>query len=368
MIRRIAFLGLLGPLFACSPLTSVALADFPLMRHTNKIDADPGKQYPLGREHGPWMIMAATFHATGADGETDEGKSPEQAAQELILELRQKGIPAYLYVSQGKSEKIETTDRAGRKEVRKPLRRVTSVCVLAGNYTAINDEKAQKTLKWVKTYKAKSLSEGVTYNDKDGRGPLAGSFLAINPLLSPEEVQSHSVDPFVISLNSGMRNGLFENKGKYTLVVASFGGKNVFKSVKDKLPGADEFLKKSQENESDLDDAAENALHLAQHLRGETVIRCAPNEEVQHKNIDAFVWHDQYKSIVTVGQFDSPNDPMIQKYRTIFAAKNVTDPRGGETHPELRFLAVKGYGKDADQFRMWIFDPNPQLMPVPRKR
>ena len=367
MFRIGLALGSMAAVLLSISLSGTASADIPFVRHTSKIDADPAKEYRLGKEHGPWMIMVSTFHASG-DGDTDEGKTPEQAAHDLVIELRQKGIPAYVYVSEGKNEKIRTTDRSGREEIRKNLRRITTVCVLAGNYNSLNEERAQNTLKWLKKYRPKTFEDGVYVPPRTDRGPLSGAFLAINPLLSPEEVQSQSIDPLVMSLNSGMRNGLFENKGKYTLVIASFSGKSVAMTPDKQLPTAEEFLQKKQGNETNLDDAAENAMHLSEHLRGEVKIMCAPNEEISHRNIDAFVWHDQFRSIVTVGQFDSPNDPMIKKYRQVFAAKNVSDSRTGVTKPEMRFMVVKGYGKNREEMRMWVFDPNPQLMPVPRKR
>ncbi len=367
MSRMLPSLRILSAVLFAISLPGLATADNLFTRHTTRIEADPAREYKLGKEHGPWMIMVSTFHATG-DGETDEGKSPEQAAHDLVIELRQKGIPAYVYISQGKNEKIRTTDRTGREEIRKNLRRITTVCVLAGNYQSIHDERAQNTLKWVKKYRPEAFKDGVYVPPRGERGPLAGAFLSMNPLLTPEEVQSQSIDPLVLSLNSGMRNGLFENKGKYTLVIASFSGKSIALTQGKPLPSAEEFLLKKHENEANLDDAAENAMHLAQHLRGEVTIRCAPKEEISHRDIDAFVWHDQFRSIVTVGQFDSPNDPMIKKYRSIFAAKDVTDPRTGEKKQEMRFLVVDGYGKSRKEFRMWVFDPNPELMAVPRKR
>lgn len=366
MIRRISSFAPVAALAIATLLAAPATAQRSLARQTSKISADPNQEYLLGKEHGPWTIMVATFHATG-DGETDEGKTPEQAAHDLVIELRQKGIPAYVYTSEGKSERIRTTDRQGREEIRKPLRRVTTVCVFAGNYPSLSDEKAQATLKWVKKYTPKAFEEGVVVRTKKDRGPLASAFLATNPLLSAQDIQSQSLDPLAINLNTGMRNSLFENKGKYTLVIASFSGKNVAVKPGDPIPSVDDFLKRTQENETNLDDAGESAHHLAEHLRGEVTIRCAPNEEIRHKSIDAFVWHDEFRSIVTVGQFDSPTDPMIKKYKSTFGAKDIVDGRNG-TRQEMRFLAVDGYGKGRDQYRMWVFDPNPQLMVVPKKR
>src|SRR5262245_7883760 len=100
-----------------------------------KIEAVPGKRYDLGKHHGPWMLMVATFHSYMADAQ--EGKLPEQAADDLVLELRQKNLPAYVYKVEGDNRLTETFDDNGRPERKKNLRKLTTWAVLAGNYDAV---------------------------------------------------------------------------------------------------------------------------------------------------------------------------------------------------------------------------------------
>ena len=99
--------------------------------HGARIEAKPGKRYTVSQQNGPWMIMVATFHPS--DGAADEGKTPEQAADALVLELRQNGIPAYVFEVNPPPQRITAYDAAGRPVQRKPLRRAKSVGVLAGN-------------------------------------------------------------------------------------------------------------------------------------------------------------------------------------------------------------------------------------------
>ena len=96
-----------------------------------RIEAVEGKVYHLTGNHGPWMIMVASFHPTGQ--ENGQGKSPEEAANELVYELRQRGLPAYVYAIESGGETVVTRDRSGRP-VQRNERRSRSVGVLAGNY------------------------------------------------------------------------------------------------------------------------------------------------------------------------------------------------------------------------------------------
>ena len=60
------------------------------------IEAIRGKEYKLTKRHGPWMIMVASFKEP-PDVRRTEGMTPKEAADELVYELRKKGIPAYTF-------------------------------------------------------------------------------------------------------------------------------------------------------------------------------------------------------------------------------------------------------------------------------
>ena len=342
------------------------------------IEAIEGKRYHLTHAHGPWMIMVATFHTTGRNGETDVGKSPEQAADELVLELRQKGIPAYVYALEPPKEAVLSVDAQGREVRRKNLRRVKTIGVLAGNYSGTNDRVARDTLKWIKRYDPVCLKEGVVFNKSEKRQtPLAGAFLTMNPKMTPEEVEAHKeLDPVVLRLNHRERNSLLENDGRYTLVVATFGGKStVAKTDPNDPPDKPLFsLKNELSLDGDLDYAAVEARGLAEALR---VV----------ENVEAFVWHDRYQSVVTVGSFNGPNDPAIARLRQRFAADEQIDALLPVYANGVKTLAIDGRGNKVPErwnvengmatkvtptlpegFRIWAFDPNPRLMAVPRHR
>ena len=76
------------------------------VRPAGAIENERGKTYKLTEKHGPWMIMVASFRNIREEERKTAGLSAEQAAAELVFELREKGIPAYAYSQDGK---VETT-------------------------------------------------------------------------------------------------------------------------------------------------------------------------------------------------------------------------------------------------------------------
>ena len=337
-----------------------------------KIEAVKGKHYGLTKRHGPWMIMVASFHAASKDGKVRDGKTPQQIADELVYELRQKQIPAYTFSMSAENEKIETVDRLGRDETRKFLTNQDHVSVIAGNYPSLKDDVAQKTLAYIKKLYPKCLQQkGVKYlRTKRRQGPLGAAFLTVNPMLTPEEIKARQHDPLLAKINSGGKHSLYENPGKYSLVVATFGGKSLAHIGDSNAPDAQKAFKIDIE-ENDLANAEHNAWELAVALR-------------ERDNVDAYVWHDRYQSVVTVGSFDSPNDPKLKRYVQVFAPSPIAQVGGVADQvvfagaPSKNFglaaggtnkiYAVNGFGKKGDESRLWAFDPNPVLMRVPKKR
>src|SRR5688572_17228241 len=67
-----------------------ASADAPWKRMNlfKHVDADPDANYTVTDQHGPWMIMAATF----------AGKGGQEQARALVLQLRKEfKLPAYVH-------------------------------------------------------------------------------------------------------------------------------------------------------------------------------------------------------------------------------------------------------------------------------
>jgi hypothetical protein len=322
------------------------------------IEADPSKSYPLTKSRGPWMIMVATLNTPDVEDSSEmvEGETPAQAAHQLVVELRQLGMPAYVYEYDPGYESVMSTDRFGREERRKNRRRMKSICVLAGNYNDINDKLAQDSLEWVKKLKPKCFQEGIHFQPTPGRPmALSGAFLTLNPMLSQAEAQQRQqLDPLLVKLNTGERYSLFENKGEYTLVVARFYGKHMV--VKD---GEEESkLSKFFKNVS-LDDAAESARELVEVLRSNY-----DKEPTNFNNIDAFIWHDHNESVVTVGSFSSLNDPRLAELKKRFGPKMKPLP-DGTVSLQSEHLGVSGFGPKGNEKRLWLFEPELEIYRVP---
>src|SRR3990172_2014965 len=99
------------------------------------IEAVKGKAYSLTKKNGPWMVMVASFHEPPGDRKSD-GMTPEQAANELVYELRKMNIPAYTYAWDDVIDEVQDAPTREGRPVRlgKYVSRQKSIGVLAGNY------------------------------------------------------------------------------------------------------------------------------------------------------------------------------------------------------------------------------------------
>lgn len=356
LTRRAAFIAV--------SLTSVCLL-LPPAASAGRIDATPGRDYSVTKEHGPWMICVATFKKTGVDrpdeieGENADETVALEAAQKLVLELRQKGLPAYVFELQKERQTVVTQSRSGERQVRKTMADDAQYAVLAGNYTSNKNDVATKSLAWVKQFNPASFGTEARYRLSPGRrGPLAGAFLTINPLLSQAEVAARTIDEDEIKLlkklNAGNEFPLHECGGKYTLIVKDFSGRTVMKSKAG-------FNKNDSWDESTMMKSGEvmgKAGYDAWRL-------CAA---LRNRGVDAYLWHEKYRSIVTVGAFNSADDPGVRSYKKRFGADVVRDRNTGytkvipKTEPPMQNGVIQASGTD-QVFE--VFNTEPQLIPVP---
>jgi hypothetical protein len=346
----------------------------------DKIEAIRGKVYKLTPKHGPWMIKVTSLWE-----EPDHRE--ELVLNELVYKLRKAGIPAYIHRQEEEVEPIESVDLRGRPRHRSLTTQHSMVAVLAGNYIKPDDKTARQTLAYIRA----KFDPKVTV-EFDGRKELVplsvrNSFMTRNPMLPADEMARHVTDPLILKLNSGTENSLFENRGKYTLIVASFYGQSkVWQSEFGKFEQA---LRK--DSQVSLDNAARESRELMLTLR--------------KLNYPAFVYHDQFRSIVTIGDFKSKDDPRIQELFNKFRAKPDIHPRSGQPlmgqdgnplllpvniqfnekeQPVLVDMPIHAAG--TPQFVMngnfgtannvksknrvgkgWMMDPVPELMAVPKK-
>jgi hypothetical protein len=111
-----------------------------------------------------------------------------------------------------------------------------------------------------------------------------------------------------------------------------------------------------------LDDCAENAMLFTEKLR-------SAKKFGYDTNYEAFVYHDKYKSIVTVGSFDSKDDPRIRTMATQFGGKMVRHPQSGEEVLAGETFTVPKVTKPGQlPSYSWVFDAQPRVMETPRIR
>lgn len=324
------------------------------------IDAVKGKQYKLTPKHGPWMIMVTSFRdVKDADRKTD-GLSAQEAADELVYELRQKGIPAYTFAQDGVIGKVDTINRLNQPDQRIYAAQRDMICVLAGNYDT-REPKAQKTadetLRYIKAYFPKFMKSetksGAIFR-QGVKGPLSGAFLTINPLVKPEEIAQQTKNPDILKLNSGIDHALASLKKPYTVKVATFSGRSVTPLGNSMFAGNekrfDEKLAGSQgQDVYDLDRAGEDASQLVQALRA--------------RGMEAYIYHDQFQSVVTVGGFDKTDDPRIRQIVMNLGAKLKTDPATGKEGMVAEVLTLP---LNDGRTQAFVFDPQPKVIAVPR--
>ena len=320
------------------------------------IEAVRGKQYRITSRHGPWMIFVASL----------QGITAREAANTLVLELRRLGIPAYTFSRSQRTGSVKTPDRVGRLSRREVTSRKSAISVIAGNYPTIKDWRAQKTLKYIKRFHPKTIRGG-TYMKTPGRpNPLSGAFLVRNPLLPAGK---KPISNLVRQLNRGERHTLLGNRGRYTLIVSTMMGRS--HTVKETgLLRAKQTFRVGKS----LDQAADKARRLVKILNDNSYLAKLSRSNPQLADIlardqfKAFVLHERYRSIVTVGEFASPQDPGIRPLLELFRGKQKRDPRTGQQTLTPEYILVPGATLRNPLDQILPFDPIPRVMAVPRSK
>lgn len=355
---------LAGLVLSTTPTLFAAPPIFSLMPF-RKVEVDANKDYKLTEKNGPWMIMATNF----------AGEEGEAQARKLVLELRRDyQLPAYVFhhtFDYTASEVGLGVDKYGRPKKMRPLNNelVDEWAVVVGNFKTYEDPDASSALEKIRTAQVKSagvvmsrdargnpksMSKAREYfskltfqkSESQPRGPLGKAFLTRNPLLPPEKVAKGSLDPFVKELNSGIEHSLLQNKHKYTVQVATFRGATAFSEEE-----FNETLKKNK-NTAKIDEAAIKATKLVAALR--------------KQGIDAYVFHDRYESLVTVGAFDDLGSEGLSGGRVELqpAVAKVIKQYEAERKPIPGSDQVALSPRSLNEIP---FDVSPQLIMVPRE-
>ena len=365
-MNRRTLLSLSLALFAVGTVHADKPSLLKMFQRTPSAEADPAKTYELSEEDGPWLILASNF----------VGEGSKQRAEKLVLEIREDlGLPAYIY--REKFDFTGTIDRDARtaKAVRYANRyQYEAYAVLVGEYDSVSHPNLERDLEAIRTAQpkvyqdtddiaaetdrsnpvttVKSITEKLLKARRGKpRGPMGHAFVTRNPILPEEYFAAPKVDSFVSQLNEGLKYSLLKCDGKYTVVVKTFEGLGtIVDGKKDK-----EF----EPSVSRLDKFASDAAKMTSELRAQ--------------GVEAYQFHDRFRSIVTVGSFDSLGRELpdgrfeyaadIRKVMRKYSAFNVP--------PELaRQVPAGSKGVASNNVAMIPFDvePTPIAVPKPTRR
>ena len=324
------------------------------------IECDRTKRYAVQPNNGPWMIMVAAIHPLR--GGKDDGLTPAEAADRVVYDLREQGIPAYVYEVDSETQSLTAQGRDGSQQEMLMATMRGGVCVLAGNFPSADDPRTEKALKFIKerakcpTLEPVKATGGTALTRTGGffqvtpgrpRSPLTRAFITVNPLLDAAQVRRmrRISDPLITRLNAGEEYGLQNCPGAYSVVVKEFRGKTLTQVSGTKSADIGDRVEVS----GDLQDAGREAWELCQILR---------NREGQ----EAYVWHDRYRSVVTIGSFASRDDPEAIRTARRWAAK----PDGDGTPEPIAVTVPKGETDIRKAKRHWLLEAVPYATEVPR--
>ncbi len=335
MKQRVAFVFAMLALLIGTSIKPTALASpFSISLPFKRVDADPQKTYPLREEHGPWLIVAASFL----------GERGERQAHQLVYELRKRyKLHAYVYKKRFDNPDMEIglgVDSRGRPKKMRPIHAVDfdEIAVLVGDFDSVDDSKAQKTLEKIKYLRPDTLAVGRTQStnqrmavwreiqkrispdpQQKKKGPMGSAFITRNPVLPEEFFVRKGPDTTILELNKGIEFSLLDCPAPYTVKVASFRGEATWNLSE---------IERAQrggwggQRESKLVEAAQKATRLTQALR--------------RQGVEAYQFHDRHESVVTVGSFDWVSmpradgkdelNPAVHKIMQQYGAKQLNLP------------------------------------------
>jgi hypothetical protein len=305
-------------LFAVASLTALALTG----RGNAGVEADPAKEYLVTPDAGPWMICATCY----------VGPQSAQLAHEMVLEIRSRyGLPAFVR-NKGEEQRREQRERLKKyheehPEANVPLRieRIQDQCaVLIGGYPDMDS--AHRMLKQVKKFPPPSnerlcpIFSEVGPANEDGNAPIriaaanpfAKSFVCRNPSMPAEnKMANRKNDPLLKKFNAGEKYSLLQCKKPYTLMVAAYQGMSTIQQEE-----KTSFMEKLWGNNHALEASGQNAHNLAEVLHNPPL------------GFEAYVLHIREGSIVTIGGFDSPDDPRLREVEKALQERMRVDQGG----------------------------------------
>lgn len=359
--------GGLGAPATPAPATGFRPAGSPTAAPTPAVPVDLpsalGADHPLRLrpEHGHYFVLVKSYSRPARPTDTDPGLGARELAEGLAAAVRQvdRTVPVYLYehvsdemrasaaaaaaARQRANAFLASVEEYRKQSLEKGLEFIEpemkvryntvnyrhQVGVLVGGYAT--EDEAVRALAVVKRWPAPAdvrLLDGaamvrpVDPDKPDGRTTIERTFLnpypqamvVPNPLSPRPKAQAAAgLDPFVVKLNQDNPYSLLKAKKTWTLGVKSFAAPVTYSSPGDSPGVVSKKTGKGYGGEA-LTAGAGQAEKLAEAIRQMTA---SEREGYRPLNLEAFVLHTRYASLVTVGQFDSPDDPALIETRRL---------------------------------------------------
>jgi hypothetical protein len=298
------------------PALGLTLALLARVGQADPPEMDPINLYAVTPAAGAWMVLAASY--TGDDG--------KDLCRQLVLEMRNKHhLPAYVFnLAAAKRREIEEEERARQTRAGVPVRPghyniQDHWAVLIGGYKDMNAATAalpsirKLPLPDLHLAGGKLAYDTVVEAGADEHGKVTGKKVEIspfhnamcvpNPTIPREEKPAHKFDPFWTELNRFEDYSLLRCSKKFTFAVKEYHGSKVIQST-DSSGGIMSSLSwlTGKSSAHMIDAAGLQAHDLA---------------DVLHKklNFETYVLHTRTSSVVTIGSFDSLDDPQAQRVK-----------------------------------------------------
>lgn len=358
------------------------LGPAPVVEIPRAIPAD--HPWALTAETGPFFILVKSYSrpAAARPDPNDPGMTALELANGLASDVRERfKVGAYLfeYISEEKRAEAEARAKAiqqaqafssaidarrqqsqlngmeflgGDTTLRyKTFRYRDQIAVLVGPFQTEADARVA-LVKVKKEWEApadKRLMDGGAINNAETQrlergylNPYAHATVVPNPAVAraAQPAAAAGLDPFVVRLNQGRPYSLLTATKGWTLAVKSFTAPVQITSrdekLKDEKPSVMQTLGLGRGADV-LAAGAEQAEQLAK------VLRDMKDDKGRPLGLEAFVLHTRNSSVVTVGQFDGPDDPALQEKRRFLMGLKlniVKDASGGTPGGDPEFPHV----------------------------
>jgi hypothetical protein len=280
-----------------------------------KVEADPNKEYFVSPADGEWMILGASYR----------GEMSGKLAHDLVLELRARyDLPAFVFDRSADEREEQRKDIEAQKrqmqlwmqahgcQTDQPLpvrvRRIEEQrAVLIGGYRDM--ETARRALDELRKLPPPQTEPGTTLYvhhfdpqqqagervERTAPNPFKSAFVVHNPAVPVKPPEPEDDNKVVRALNAGESLSISRCRKPWTLAVASYQGLGMFQSGS--APGPICSGNGMADTAERLNACGLNAHNLAEALR--------------KLHFEAYVYHTRYRSVVTVGGFDSKDDPRL---------------------------------------------------------